>query len=358
MGTNPNQQNPLNPVPIASTPVTNFVTHTSTYVTTITTEDSTIIPITFRGREVTTTLVESSTQVITATEFSTETVVHNVPVAPTQAATLPQIAPTQAPPALANPQIASLIPAILGAQQANLLSQQQQQQEAALLAQQQKIQDLLLQQQEEALLAKQLEADLDLLSFDTLTEAQQEALNEQILAKINLDGFTDEELANLDLDAVVDAITSPTSPNSNPLVFPKKNLFDTTPAIKPKEIQPESPKSSVVTIFKSGSTPGDFTRVFSTIYFDENNRRKRDTSENDISPDKPIFVTKTQAGQDQKSDLDSGLYILGGPRGPVSADIFEDITDSLIQSGLSSELETASHVIPTTSLDFAASQHP
>merc|ERR1711976_1074934 len=91
---------------------------------------------TFRGREVTTTLVESSTQVITATEFSTETVVQNVPVAPTPAAILPQIAPTQAP-ALANPQIASLIPAILGAQQANLLSQQQQQ-EAALLAQQQK----------------------------------------------------------------------------------------------------------------------------------------------------------------------------------------------------------------------------
>merc|ERR1712012_1480810 len=81
-GTNPSQQNPLlpNPVPIQSTPVTNFVTHTSTYVTTITTEDSTIIPITFRGREVTTTLVESSAQVITATEFSTETVIKNVPV--------------------------------------------------------------------------------------------------------------------------------------------------------------------------------------------------------------------------------------------------------------------------------------
>merc|ERR1712045_986242 len=102
------------------------------------------------------------------------------------------------------------IPAILGAQQANLLSQQQEQ-EPALLAQQ---------------LAEQPAADLDLLSFaDTLTDAQQEALNEQILAKINLDDFTDEELANLDLDAVVDALTatepSTSSLNSNPLVFPK-----------------------------------------------------------------------------------------------------------------------------------------
>ena len=352
---------PLKPAPVAvsQSPVTNFVTHTSTYVTTITTEDSTIIPITFRGREVTTTLVESSTQVITATEFSTETVVQTVavPITPAPAAPLPPIAATQAPPALASPQIASLIPAILGAQQANLLSQQQEQ-EAALLAQQQKIQDLLQQQQEQALLAQQLAeqpaADLDLLSFaDTLTDAQQEALNEQILAKINLDDFTDEELENLDLDAVVDALTgSSQSLTPNPLVFPKKNLFDTSPDPHPTEIQPESPKSSVITIFKSGSTPGDFTRVFSTIYFDDNRRRKRDTSPNDINPDKPIFVTKTELPEDS----DSGLYILGGFRGPVSADIPDILTDSFIQSGLNSATETASfaHVIPTQSLQ----QHP
>merc|ERR1719468_1371866 len=104
------------------------------------TEDSTELPITFRGREVTTTIVESSTKVITATEFSTETVIQqvNVPISPSPAAPLPTIVATQPPsPVLGNPQIADLIPAILGAQQANLLSQQQQQ-EAALLAQQQK----------------------------------------------------------------------------------------------------------------------------------------------------------------------------------------------------------------------------
>merc|ERR1711879_860617 len=74
--------------PVSQSPVTNYVTHTSTYVTTITTEDSTELPITFRGREGTTTIVESSTQVITATEFSTETVIQQVavPITPAPAA--------------------------------------------------------------------------------------------------------------------------------------------------------------------------------------------------------------------------------------------------------------------------------
>jgi len=349
---NPNPLNPLNPLqpnpllqpqaPVPSTPVTNILTHTSTYVTTITEEQSTVIPITFRGKAITTTLVESSTKVITATEFSTETVVQNVPVQPT--AVLPQIphiAPTQAP--LANPQIASLIPALLGVQQANLFNQQN---EAALLQQQQ--QALLLQQQEEALLAQKLQEQQN--SFQ-LTQSQQEELNEQLLAKINLDDFSDEDLANLDIDAVVEAV-SRQSQSKTPLHFPNKNLFGTLP-LNPtpqEEPKPEAPKSSIITIFKSGSSPGDFTRVFSTVYFDEK-RRKRDT--NEIHPTKPIFVKKTES-----LGLDSGLFILGGARGPVEASIF-DLTDSFIQSGIVSEKETLSisQVIPTLSLEDA-SQHP
>lgn len=335
------QQNPLLPpaAPVVQSPVTREVTHTSTYVTTITTEESTIIPITFRGKEVTTTLVESSTKVITATEFSTETVVTQVPVVVTPTPTLPPIAQTQAP--LANPQIAELLPALLGAQQQQ---QQQQQQEAALLKQQQEIKDLLLQQQQEALLAQQFQEEFEQFQLE-------EALNEQILDNLNLDDFTDEELANLDIDAVVDAVTN--SQSSNPLIFPKKNLFGSSP-LNPPEIQADSPKSSIITIFKSGSTPGDFTRVFSTVYFDDKKRRRRDTSENDINPSQPIFVTKTD---NVVSDLDQGLYLLGGPRGPVTADIL-DLTDLYIQSGIVQETVRgpADHVIPTMSLDI--SQHP
>ena len=351
------KSNPLLPAPgpVVRTPVTQEVTHTSTYVTTITTEESTIIPITFRGKEVTTTLVESSTKVITATEFSTETVVKNVPVAPTPSAPLPPIAQTAAP--LANPQIAELLPALLGAQQANILTQQQQQQEVARLKQQQEIKDLLLQQQQDALLAQQFQEEFEQFQLEeSLSEVQQEFLNEQLLAKLNLDDFTDEELANLDIDAVVDAVTN--SQSSNPLIFPKKNLFGTSPINAPK-IEADSPKSSVITIFKSGSTPGDFTRVFSTVYFDDKKRRRRETYENDIHPSLPVFVTRTEAlsGPSTASDLDSGRYILGGARGPVSADIW-DLSDLVIQSGIVLETETqpADHVIPTMSLD--ASQHP
>eukprot|EP00096_Caligus_rogercresseyi_P014259 TRINITY_DN675_c0_g1_i1.p1 TRINITY_DN675_c0_g1~~TRINITY_DN675_c0_g1_i1.p1 ORF type:complete len:416 (-),score=133.14 TRINITY_DN675_c0_g1_i1:762-2009(-) len=58
---------------------TRYVTHTSTYVTTISTLDSTIVTITLRGREVKTTLVESQTEVVTATELSTETIIKPTP---------------------------------------------------------------------------------------------------------------------------------------------------------------------------------------------------------------------------------------------------------------------------------------
>ena len=97
--------------------------------------------------------------------------------------------------------------------------------------------------------------------------------------------------------------------------------------------------------------------MFSTIYFDDNRRRKRDTlSAHQIIPDKPLTVTKTEV-PDSSNDLDSGLYILGGFRGPVTAGTeIEPLSDIFIQSGLNSE--TASHVIPTMSLQSGISQHP
>lgn len=66
-----NQPNPLS----QATPLTQYNTRTTSYVTTITKQQSTIIPLTFRGKEILTTLVDSSTDVVTATEFITDTVV-------------------------------------------------------------------------------------------------------------------------------------------------------------------------------------------------------------------------------------------------------------------------------------------
>lgn len=351
LGQNTNPINPLKPKPIQpnpvlanlpKTPVTNTITHTSTYVTTITEEESTVIPITFRGKAITTTLVESSTKVITATEFSTEVIVSSVQVQPTPV--LPQIAATQVQalnPLANNQQIADLLPALLGVQPTNVLSQQQQQQlqqQAALLAAQEEIQLV------NKLQDQQQQQDLFTLS--------QNDLNEELLAKINLDDFSDEDLASLDIDAVIDAVTRTQA--RQPVHFPKKNLFgsiqDALSIVAEEEPKPEAPKSSVVTIFKSGSSPGDFTRLFSTIFFD-NKRRKRDIL-NHIEPSHSQLVTMTRS-----PDLGSS----GGPRGPVEAQL--DVIDSFIQSSLVSIEETetlAMHSVTLSLEDDQSSgvQHP
>ncbi len=90
---------------IAGTPITEYKTKTTSYVTTITHSTSTIIPVTFRGKEIKTTVVDSSTQVITATEYLTDTVV---------------ITPTNTvPPAVNNQFNTLLLPALLQAQLLN-----------------------------------------------------------------------------------------------------------------------------------------------------------------------------------------------------------------------------------------------
>jgi len=78
----PRLAQPAQVQPSAPVPATQFITHTSTYTTTLTNTESTVFPLTFRGREIKTTLIETNTEVVTATELSTET-----RIAPTQ--TLP-----------------------------------------------------------------------------------------------------------------------------------------------------------------------------------------------------------------------------------------------------------------------------
>lgn len=58
-----------------ATPTTQYNIRTTSYVTTITKHQNTTIPLTFRGKEILTTLVDSTTNVVTATEFITDTVV-------------------------------------------------------------------------------------------------------------------------------------------------------------------------------------------------------------------------------------------------------------------------------------------
>ena len=69
LGANPLASNPLlaaagGGLPLSpSEPATQFVTHSSTYTTTITNTESTVLGITLRGREIKTTVIESSTEI-------------------------------------------------------------------------------------------------------------------------------------------------------------------------------------------------------------------------------------------------------------------------------------------------------
>ena len=207
--------------PQPAPPATQFITHTNTYVTTLTNVESKILPITFRGREIKTTLVQSKTEVVTATELSTETKINPTATAQgglggraTQGGGLGGVLGGGGSP------LSTLLPADV---------QQQ-------------------------LLVAQL---------------QQQLLNQQLLSQVNLDpegtGLVEqtqipEQLEQLDL----------------------------------------KPSTSVVTIFVSGSTPGDFTRITSTVTLtgdgagsDENERYKRDLLVNP-SPVLPP-IDKTQA---------------------------------------------------------------
>jgi len=363
-GNNPLASNPLSPNPVLNPqvpaaqqpPQTQFVTHTSTYVTTLTEEKSTVLPITLRGRPITTTIVESSTKVVTATEYSTETIVNTI--APAPAVGLPPIVATAPIAPGLSPQIASLLPALLGA---NLLSDQQQQQ--ALIIKQQ--QEALLKAQQEAFLSRQLQEEL--------LRQQQEALNEQLLAKINIEDLSDEELASLDIDDVLEAVSSSssTSSSSPKIVFPAKNLFDNTVTATATIPNAEGPRSSVITIFKSGDRPGEFTSLLSTVFLDNASsslsttsgaakriRRSVDPAAADV-----IQVTRSQAvettlspewTEDAVSDADANNVepTLGGPRGPVYVQLDNDSVDSHLESGLMTEAETlaftsSSSVLPT-----------
>jgi len=313
--TNPLAPTPLIPNnPTPQTTGTQLITHTSTYVTTITEEESTVLPITLRGRAITTTIVESSTKVVTATEYSTETITHT-PIAPTQA--LPQIIPTQAA------GLASLLPALLGNPLFNNPQQAAQQQAAAALQQQALQQQALQQAQQQqalqqALLAKQM-------AEQQLLKQQQEALNEQLLAEINLDDFTDEDLANLDIDAVLAAVSGKSSPAAaTGVLFPKKNLFNAAaPPVAPSAVAapPAGPRTSLVTIFKSGTNPGEFSSVVSTVFLGGDSKRlKREAEEPPtlLQPSKPIV---TDIAATELPDINN-VETLGGARGPLDIQIY------------------------------------
>lgn len=269
-----------NPIPRVLSP-TQFITHTSTYVTTLTNVESTVLPITLRGRLIKTTLVESKTEVVTATEFSTETLVAPTTTAAALGGLLGGLGvqPTAASNPLSNVQL----PADL--QQQLLLAQLQQQ----------------------------------------LKQQQQQLLNQQLLSQVNLD---QEGAINVEQTQIPDQIIQ------NPAAA-------------------NSVSTSVVTIFVSGSKPGDFTRITSTVTLngneEENKRYRRDTTSEFLVDPSPVIPAVLKTNEPAKV-----LVVVDdiAQQDELDHNEADDFLSSsfLIEPSMNGYMQTDSHKYATTSL--------
>jgi hypothetical protein len=229
-------------------PPTQYITHTSTYVTTMTNTMSKILPITLRGIEIKTTLVESKTEVVTATDYSTETIIAPTASLPLGLGALGGLgAPTQ-------------LPGAGDLQQQLLLAQLQQQ----------------LQQQ------------------------QQLNLNQQILSQVNLEPSGQQQPAAATVTATATstaaAATTTTAAVTATVVSVTSNVGSEPPAPAATSSATPEPVTSVVTKFVSGKNPGEFHVVTSTVTVepsktDKSSRRRRDASDVKPSPVQPILKT-------------------------------------------------------------------
>lgn len=223
----PQQQQQINPllgVPQQmiqqgpAVPQTEFKVRTTTYVTTVTNAMSTVIPLTFRGKEILTTIVDNSVDVITATEFLTDTIVSTPTVV-----------------------------------------QQPQQLNSLFLNQ------LLLQQQQQQPLQQQL---LQPLSNDAVAQNLfQDGL------KVDSDDSTQSnKLYSSDVDDIRDNGREYDD-------YPEQDQLDNVPTVKKvaqrisnrkynnnrAQITQSPLESSVITLYVSGRRPGEFSTVLSTV---------------------------------------------------------------------------------------------
>lgn len=289
------QPNPLlglaqpQPQPQAATPTTEFKVRTTTYVTTVTNAMSTVIPLTFRGKEILTTIVDSSVNVITATEFLTETVV---------------VTPT---PALAQPQqLNSLLLPLLLQQQA------QQQQLGGGIAN-----TATPQLFDTGAAAQSLFQDT-LLSTDT-DDRQALKGNKKI---ITTDIDDNEDIQNAEE-------YSDLEPYQNESREQPQKIIQKTPRYqgnKRKNGRPGPPtpalETSVVTLYVSGRKPGEFSTVLSTVVTESGSgssllqKRAIDVNRADYdvkSSELPHFIDIYNA---EGSDIDE--YILPAPANEIN----------------------------------------
>ncbi|KAJ0171091.1 hypothetical protein K1T71_013290 [Dendrolimus kikuchii] len=277
-----NQQPAINPLlalqgqgllpqqPVAQTPVTEYKTKATTYVTTVTDARETVLPITFRGTPILTTIIDPTTNVITATEFITETII----TTPTALA--------------AGPQLNSLLLPLL-------LQQQQQQQQAPnpLLSLQQTHNPLLGLGQTDF---NSLSGLNNLNNFNTQNNLNNDIYSNSPKPNILSDLNSNEDFSEDNVDLEDDAPPPPSF---------------TRGRNKPKNAKPPPPPklTSVVTLYVSGKHPGEFSTVLSTVVTDDTQKvRKREAMYyEDVQVSPSILPTVDEI---YGSQLDSSLNAL------------------------------------------------
>ncbi|KAH8418166.1 hypothetical protein KR009_007114, partial [Drosophila setifemur] len=207
------QQNVISAiVPTSAEPITEYRTHTSTYVTTIFDGKSTIVPVTFQGKKILTTVYDTTAQTITATEYSVDTIVN-------------------APPVVQNIQSVGQVNSLL-------------------------LQQLLLQQQQEPL---------------SLAHVFSKTLSPQILLTENLLDLESarstpksDVLDDINFESDKVSISNDMQATKN---FRKKSRKASTDHKRSKQHQLALVQNdpSVVTLYISGRRPGEFSTVLSTV---------------------------------------------------------------------------------------------
>lgn len=294
-------QNALNPLiglgaqpGVPGTPTTEYKTRTTSYVTTVTRELSTVIPLTFRGKQILTTIVDSSTNVITATEYITDTTV---------------ITPTM--PAV--PQVNSLLlPLLLQQQQAQI-------QQNPILPIQNSILPQLGDTNVKSLLYPDNYQDLDTnrihkTVFDDVgnsKESDQDDLQEQ----------PEQEQSQQQTDQQAQSLTTQRKRHRK---GHKQPIASTLSSVSFAPLP--SLETSVITLYVSGRRPGEFSTVLSTIIGNgDSSVHKRQIDDDYI--DKSATVDYEDFYSAAESDIKE--YLVPATNEIVSSHILSEGTQSL-----------------------------
>lgn len=263
--------NQVIPQPAPATPITEYKTRTTSYVTTIHQGKSTVLPVTYRGSRIYTTVYDEVSSVITATEFITDTVV----ITPTQVQNH-------------QPQLNSLLLPLL-------LQQQSQQQN---------------QQQQQVVFNPLQNINMLPSSFDIL--------NREALESISLGD--DKQIQSVTRDELQQNSKEEDYEDEKPVEVKQVKRLKQSNQSQQQPAEPEKKlESSVITLYVSGRRPGEFSTVLSTVGSDMPVYKRSAPYVDVKASDLPALDALEAEASDNYFE-----YILAGSSNDISPDVTEN----------------------------------